>query len=166
MSTVTIQHRQVHNNQALRLSRPLSLYSPHTGLTNLCDTAPATHTKKALAHAGNNQAALSPLIKSLLTFSKSDLPEPEPSTIYAFICGHNLLPFFCTYYGHVIAYCWQWQLGVSCQIDNTRKSNLKTRKIHKATHHGNVGAEVTNCLSNRSIPLKSSYKTFTTVNVK
>lgn len=42
----------------------------------------------------------------------------------------------------------------------------KATRIHKATHHGNVEAEVTNCPSNRPIPLKSSYKTFTTVNVK
>lgn len=124
-------------------------------MTNPCDAVPATHTKKAQAHTGNNRAVLSPLVKSLLTFSKSDLPEHEPGTIHAFICGHNLLAFFCTRYVHVIACCWQWQLGVSCYIDNTRKSNLKARRIHKATHHGNVEAEVTSCPSNRPIPLKS-----------
>lgn len=59
---------------------------------------PATSAKKVQAHAGNNQAALSLLIKYLLTFSNSDLPEPEPSTIFAFICGHNPLLVFQTHY--------------------------------------------------------------------
>lgn len=126
VSTVPIQQRQLHNNQALRLSRPLELHSSYTGLTNLCDVAPATHTKQVQAHAANNQAVLSP---SLLTSGKSDLPEPEPSTIYAFICGHNLLPFFCT------CHCLLLAMATGCQPLNRKHQEKQSESKRSSQQH-------------------------------